>query len=102
MGKWQSKILFTLILYAAGFVTAVYLLAPCPVQAADNAQDGQTQSWSQQAKTVIAKAQTSSPEWALKIRSGIDACIDFAEEHALQAADLIRSKMGQGKTQNDG
>ena len=93
MGPWQNKILFTLFLYGAGFVTAVYFLTPCPVQAADQVQTGQSHIQSQQ-------EQPNSHDWAIKIRSGIDTSIHFAEEYALRAADLIRSKMGQGNDQS--
>jgi len=90
MGQWQNKILFTLILYGAGFVTAVYLLTPDPAQAAEHAQ---ASVWSQDA---TAEAGTHSHAWAVKIRAGIDTGIDFAEEYALRVADLIRAKMKQG------
>jgi hypothetical protein len=97
MGQWQNKILFTLILYGAGFITAVYLLAPCPLQASDQTLTGETIPWSQHSQSMNTNAAMSSPAWALKVRAGIETCIHFAEEYALQAADLIRSKMGQGK-----
>ncbi|MHC5162848.1 MAG: hypothetical protein ACYSO4_07000 [Planctomycetota bacterium] len=82
MGPWQNKILFTLFLYGAGFVTAVYFLTPCQSQQEQSNPD------------------SNSRDWAIKIRSGIDTSIHFAEEYALRAADLIRSKMGQGNDQS--
>jgi hypothetical protein len=97
MGPWQNKILFTLFLYGAGFVTAVYFLTPCPVQAADQVQTGQSHIQSQQEQS---NPDSNSRDWAIKIRSGIDTSIHFAEEYALRAADLIRSKMGQGNDQS--
>ncbi|MHC4524834.1 MAG: hypothetical protein ACYSU8_04785 [Planctomycetota bacterium] len=101
MGSWRSKILFTLIIYGAGFVTAVYFLAPCPVQASDQTQQGETIVRSHGAQTVTDNASINSQEWVTTVRTGIDTCIRFAEEYALRAADLIRSQMGQGNDQSD-
>ncbi|MHC4231980.1 MAG: hypothetical protein ACYSN9_08580 [Planctomycetota bacterium] len=96
MGHWQSKFLFSVILYAAGFVTAVYFLAPHPASAADQGQATETSSWLQPAQAVAANSGTDSEVWMTKIRAGIDTSIDFAEEQALRVANLIRSKMKQG------
>ena len=96
MGHWQSKFLFSVILYAAGFVTAVYFLAPHPVSAANQGQTTETSFWLQPAQAVAADTGADSKVWITKIRAGIDTSIHFAEEHALQVADLIRSKIKQG------
>lgn len=94
MGHWQSKFLFSIVLYGAGFVTAVYFLAPNPASAADQIQTAETGSWLQPAQT--ANTGVDSRIWITKIRTGIDTTIYFAEEHALRVAGLIRSKMRQG------
>ena len=96
MGHWQSKFLFSVILYAAGFVTAVYFLAPNPVSAADQSQTAETSSWLQPAQAGAADSGADSEVWMTKVRAGIDTSIDFAEEQALRVANLIRSKMKQG------
>ena len=96
MGKLPGKLLFFTIVYIAGFVTAVYFLAPESASATDHAQVGKVTSWLQQLKAE--NADTDSKEWVTKIRTGIDTSIDFAEENANRLADLIRSKMAQGKT----
>ena len=95
MGRLPGKILFSLILYAAGFVTAVYLLVPSSVQASDQPQTGEIITPSQDVHTADS-IDINSQEWIRNVRTGIDMCICFAEEYALRAADLIRSKMGQG------
>lgn len=100
MGKLPGKILFSLILYAAGFATAIYLLVPSPVQAADQTQACETTDWSYDAQYATVNAGIASHQWVLKVRVGIDDCIQFAEEYALRAADFIRSNMGQGPQSN--
>lgn len=99
MGKLPGKILFSLILYAAGFATAIYLLVPSPVQA-DQTQACESFDRSYDAQHATANAGIVSQPWVLKVRVGIDDCIQFAEEYALRAADVIRSNMGQGPQSN--
>jgi len=96
MGHWQSKFLFSVVLYGAGFLTAVYFLAPKPVSAADQSQTAETSSQLQPAQAVTASVGINSKVWITKVRAGIDTSIHFAEEHALKVADLIRSQMAQG------
>ena len=95
MFKLPGKLLFFTIVYIAGFVTAVYFLAPESASAAEHVQSGKITSWLQQIKAE--NADTDSKEWVTKIRAGLDTSIDFAEENANRVADLIRSKMAQGK-----
>ena len=96
MGHWQSKFLFSVVLYGAGFVTAVYFLAPSPVSAADESQATEVSFSLQPAQAVAADTRVDSEVWITKIRAGIDTSIHFAEEHALRVANLIRSKIKQG------
>ena len=100
MGSWQSKILFTLVVFGAGFVTAVYFLVPCSAAAAEQTRIGEMSTGSCQAQAVTGRPDITSQAWAVSVRSGIDTCIRFAEEYALRAADLIRSHMGQGSDQS--
>jgi len=98
MGHWQSKFLFSVVLYGAGFITAVYFLAPNPASAADQIRTAETGSRLQFAQPAAETTGTDSRVWVTKIRTGIDTSIHFAEENALRVADLIRSKMAQGSS----
>ncbi|MCI0498500.1 MAG: hypothetical protein L0Y36_02310 [Planctomycetales bacterium] len=100
MGRWRSKILFSLILYSAGFITAVYFLTPVSAQASPDSQAGELSGWSQNAHSAVGGNTSDSPAWAVSIRRGINTCVRFAEEYTLRAADLFRSKMEQGKSQS--
>ena len=99
MGKLPGKIVFSLILYATGFLTAIYLLVPSPANASEQIRSGETTTQSQDAQPVTGKIDINSQEWILTARAGIDTAIRFAEEYALRAADLIREKTGQGSDQ---
>lgn len=95
MGRWRGKILFTLIVYCSGFLTAVYFLAPVSAAALPETQSEGQLSRLPAGEAFSGSAGIDYPAWAASIRSGIDICIRFAEENALRAADLFRSKMGQ-------
>ena len=95
MGRLPSKFLFSIVLYSAGFVTAVYFMAPNSASAADQSRDSHEAGFRlQSAQTVTAGI--DSKVWISKIHAGIDTSIHFAEENALKVANLIRSQMAQG------
>ena len=100
MGKLPGKIVFSMIVYTAGFLTAIYLLVPSPAHASDQISQGETLSRLQDMQPAAGIIDINSQEWILTVRTGIDTCISFAEEYALRAADLIRSKMEQGNNQS--
>jgi hypothetical protein len=102
MGKLPGKFLFCFILYAAGFVTAVYFLVPAPALAADQIQVAKSDSQLQSDQPAADIMGIDSKVWIMKIRTGIDTSIHFAEENAVRVADFIRSKMAQGSNSSNG
>jgi len=100
MGKLPGKILFMMILYGAGFLTAIYLLVPSSAQAADQINHGDALS-RQDETTGTGDFQINSMDWVVSVRTGIDTCITLAEEYALRAADVIRAQTGQGTPRSD-
>ena len=94
MGRWRRKLLISLIVYSAGFASAVYMLAPSSAHASsETTQMASASGWSANAGTWIDKAQTN--QWAGKLKTGMDKIVGFAEDNALRAAEMIRSKTGQ-------
>jgi len=80
---WRTKLVFLLIVYCAGFATAVYYLAPLP--------EGQTAPSSLQVAQVSSalKAQTLIRSF----NSGMHKCVGFSKEAARDAAKLIATKI---------
>ena len=99
MGRWRGKILFALILYAAGFLTAIYTLAPSDLQAAGT-QDGLADSGTQEQTTQRAGIDTQA--WAASVRVGMSKAMSFAEEQALRFAEAIKTRMAQSTVDNSG
>ena len=98
MGRWRTKLLWCLIVYGAGFATAVYVLAPSPDAASNSTEPGERYMWS---KLGTEEAGFSSQDWAVKMRTGIDRVVSFAEENAVKGIRAVKAQMDQ-KRQHSG
>jgi hypothetical protein len=87
---WRSKFVFVLIVYFAGFATAIYCLAPAP-QAAKGAAKG---------KGLFGPALTSD-KIVVSVNSGIHKCVDVGKEAAIRAAELIQKKVEAARMQSE-
>lgn len=88
---WRTKFVFLLIVYAAGFLTAIYCLAPAPQRSSGRgAQQGR-----------IAKA-LKSDDFAKSVNSGMHKAIDLGKEATQRAAQLIRERIEEAQSKSDG
>lgn len=93
--QWRGKLLCALILYAAGFATAIYVLVPSSVQASNSQTcgiDGPQES--------ALQAGIDTQAWAGSIRLGMNKAISFAEENALLIAEKIKAQIQQSKAES--
>ncbi len=82
MKGWRSKFIFTLLVFFAGFATAIYTLAPPPEgQAARHSDRNSPQS------------QFNSEEFVKDFNSGMHKCFAFGKEAALRTAKLVKAKL---------
>ncbi len=81
---WRAKFIFLLIVYAAGFATAVYCLAPAP--------DPKSQ---QPLHLAQVSSALDSQKLVKSFNSGMHKCIGFGKEATIEAAKLIRTKMDE-------
>ena len=95
MGRWRGKLLFAMIVYAAGFLTAIYVLAPSDILAVAGGDGpfGRIQDETTQRAGFDGRA------WAASARAGMDKAIAFAEEQALHLAEKLRTSMQQSTTE---
>jgi hypothetical protein len=86
---WRSKFVFVLMVYFAGFATAVYCLAPPPVDSGTAA-----------GKPLLGSA-LRSDQFVQSFNSGMHKAIDLGKDAAMQAAQLIqeKAKEAQAKAQ---
>lgn len=91
MRNWQGKFITFLIVFFAGFATAVYALAP----------SSKTSSKSNApAKTASISDNTTSQELAYALNSGMHKFQSFAEEKSRQAGRVIKQKLEDYKEHN--
>ncbi len=82
MRGWRSRFVFTLIVYFAGFATAIYTLAPEPKgETAQHSGDG------------TPGAQFNRGEFVESFNSGMHKCLTFGKEAAQRTAKLVKAKV---------
>ena len=84
---WRNKLIFLLVIYFAGFATAVYCLAPVPQNAANRTGE----------RSFVYSA-LKSDEFAVAFNEGLHKLIDFGKSAALRTADLIKHEYNQRRS----
>ena len=92
MCRWRNRLLLALIIYFAGFATAIYVLAPAPGN-----QEQASRKTGAREKPDRAAANIISPEFAAKAGSEMQRFLGFAEEKAAQAGTLIKARLNELK-----
>jgi hypothetical protein len=82
MGGWRAKLVVLLVVYFAGFATAIYCLAPVPEnQASEAPAEGS------------ASAALKSDELAQSFNAGMHKCLEFSKDAAKRAGAFIKQKI---------
>ena len=90
MGGWKTKFIFLLIVYFAGFATAIYVLAPVP-----DAQDYQT------CEKGFGGSAFQSGEFVQTFNIGMHKCVGFTKNAAISATRFVKRKIEQSRLQTD-
>ena len=90
MAAWRSKLVRLLVVYFAGFATAIYTLAPEPEKQARRGRDKD-----------LAYATFKSDKLAKSFNSGMHKCIDLGKDAASRAGKLIRHKLNERELLTD-
>lgn len=91
MRGWRSKLILVLVVYFAGFATAIYCLAPVP----------ESQDSGASAKSFPDSA-LKSDQFARSFNGKMHKCIDFARDTASRACGLLKEKSDARSRQNGG
>jgi hypothetical protein len=86
---WKGKLVFVLMVYFAGFATAIYCLGPTP----DSKGVG---------RAGLTPGAFKSDEFAKSLNSGMHKAIGVGKEAATQAAKLIREKVNETQAKSKG
>jgi hypothetical protein len=79
---WRTKFIFLLIVYFAGFATAIYMLAPAPKGSAEKSFGN-----------ISSVSAFNSQEFAKSFNAGIHKCLAFGKEAAWNTAEFIKEKL---------
>ena len=87
---WRSKFIFLLIVYFAGFATAIYTLAPAPGNNSKPFALGTLlPSRSQEGKSMTRE------EFVASFNAGMHKCIDMGKSAAMHTGKLIKEKLDE-------
>jgi hypothetical protein len=82
MGAWRSKLIFLLIVYFAGFATAIYCLAPAPdAKALRPSQKG------------FLHSVLKSDDFAKSFNTEMRKCLYYGKNAAKSLSSLLKQKL---------
>jgi len=84
MSGWRTKFLFLLIVYFAGFATAIYVMAPAP--------ENQV---SKGAQKTFASSTFKSDEFVKSFNGGMHKCLDLGKDAALRVGKYLKQKLNE-------
>lgn len=93
MRGWRIKFIFLLIVYFAGFATAVYTLAPVL------GEEGLTSQQSNRKNSPNIRF--DSDELVKTLNSWMHKCVDFSKDMACRSAKFIKEKIDEKQLQKD-
>lgn len=82
MGGWRSKLIFLLVVYFAGFATAVYNLGP-------SSEDPFEEHYAEE----TIKPELNSAQFMESFNTGLHKCVGFAKDVTVQAGRFIKEKI---------
>ncbi len=88
---WRSKLLLALIIYFAGFATAIYYLAP----ASDKAKAGAVRTGGFGFGSQVSESK--SAEFGKVAGTSMRKFVAFAEEKAIELGEIIRRELAEQK-----
>ena len=91
MRGWRIKLVSLLIVYFAGFATAIYTLAPAPDNHPRKGSGGS-----------LLDSAFKSNEFAKSFNSGMHKCIDFGKDAACRVAKTLKEKIDEKQRKTDG
>lgn len=92
MRGFRGKLILLLIVYFAGFATAIYTLAPAPENQNTNTNIDTQSKWS--------ISDFKSEAFAQSCNVSIHKCVDFFKDISCQAGRYIKEKINERKTES--
>ena len=83
MKGWRSRFIFTLVVFFAGFATAIYTLAPAPEE----------KTTGQRSEKNSPVSKFDSEEFVESFNTGMHKCLEFGKKAATRTGKLLREKL---------
>ena len=95
MFRWRSKLLFILIVYFAGFATAVYFLAPVDEEMTASGNSGE--SYQHRQFNTDQHRQFDTEQFAQVTSARLHKFFSFAGDKASEVSELIKEKLAESR-----
>ena len=95
---WRTRFISMLIVYFAGFATAIYMLVP------GSESEERAAVYERSDKTLNLpefKSEFKSEEFAKSFKVSMDKCLDFSRDTAIRAGIFIKEKIDERQQQAD-
>ncbi len=93
MRGWRIKFVFLLIVYFAGFATAIYTLAPV--------DENKAKVFAKMEEKDSVFSALKSDDFAKSLNTGMHKCVDFGKEAAWRTGKFIKRKIEQRHLRTD-
>ena len=90
---FRGKLLFTLIVYFAGFATAIYVMVPVDAEAMEVKEESFGKDYSEE--------RFDSDEFAQKASTGLHKFVSFAEGKASEVKRLVKAKLAESQLNSE-
>jgi hypothetical protein len=84
MRNWRGKLITALVIYFAGFATAIYFLAPV-TETADKAKQ----------VTSSRESNSETQQFAMAFNGKMKQALSFAEEKAVEIGQVIKTELAE-------
>ncbi len=84
MRNWRGKLITTLIIFSAGFATAIYFLAPV------TETNGETKK-----VTRSRESNSETQQFAIAFNGKLKQALSFAEEKAVELGQVIKTELAE-------
>jgi hypothetical protein len=101
MRGWRIKFVFLLIVYFAGFATAIYALAPVDEKKTTKASVTSFFSRNTTEENEGVFSAFKSDDFAKSLSTGMHKCVDFGKEAAWRTGKFIKRKIEQKHLRDD-
>ena len=89
---WRTRFISLLIVYFAGFATAIYMLVP-------GTESEERAAVYKHSDKALNLSEFKSEEFAKSFKSGMDKCLDFSRDTAIRAGSFIKEKIDERQQQ---